>query len=163
MAGVGAASAQADGVGSASARGTGVGVFVGPQSGVDLTNVQYSAVTNCDEAANTGPFIVQASSVPSGGSMTFKRIGANFSSCTSEGSTSVNKGQGFVNIFVAGAFTGIGELNWEFKESPDTVVIDITFGQARLEEFSIVDPQPQPLNGTPGGVWVFGSLPWPAA
>jgi hypothetical protein len=159
VAGVGAAQAQADGVGSASARGTGVGAFVGSQSGVGGGTAQYSAVTNCDEIANTAPFIVQSNSVPSGGSVTFKRIITNASTCTTEGGSSVNKGQGFVNI--TGAFTGIGALNWEFRDSPDTVQIDITFGGGGLERFSLVSPQPQPLNGAPGGVWAFGNLPWP--
>jgi hypothetical protein len=133
----------ADGVGTASARGA-----LG-------TNGGYSAITNCDEAQNTRPFIVRFAG------MTFKRTSTATSTCTSNGSTSVNEGTG------AGTLDGTPyNLSWRFTDSPDTVEFrfeptDPSHCPGCLA-YNFTISQPQPLNGSPGGIWVFGTLRWPA-
>jgi hypothetical protein len=165
VAGVGAATAQADGVGSASARGTDPDavIVILDQFGRPVTlpaTAEYSAVTNCDESANTGPFIVRYSPI-SGTAATFRRTSTDTSTCHSENGTSVSEGTG------AGTVTGVGAdgsatVHWEFTDSPDSVSITLT-GNGALAGALAISGAPLPLNGSPGGVWVFGTLPWPAA
>lgn len=144
-----------DGVGTASARGTdpdasatvtGIGTFPVP--------AQYSAITNCDETANNRPFIVRANA--GGQQIQFNRTGTDTSTCTSSGSTNTNEGTGTGTV--SGAINGPATLHWVFDESPDDVTIDIVGDAGELH----ISGAPQPLSGTPGGVWVFGTLPWPA-
>jgi hypothetical protein len=154
VASVGAAPAQGDGVGTTSARGTaqaGVAVLNGP---LDV-DVQYSAITNCNEAANTRPFIVN---VPFFG-WTFRRTSTDTSTCNTSNGSSVNVGSG-AGTGTGPAFSGPATLVWRFQESPDNVEIHIV-ADSGSQVFA--HGAPQPWNGTPGGVWVFGNLPWPAA
>jgi hypothetical protein len=154
LASIGAAPAQGDGVGTTSARGTaqsGVADLAGPHN----VDVQYSAITNCNEAANTRPFIVN---VPFFG-WTFRRTSTDTSTCNTSDGSSVNVGSG-AGTATGPAFSGPATLAWRFQESPDNVVIHIE-ADSGSEVFAF--GAPQPWNGSPGGVWVFGTLPWPAA
>jgi len=144
-----------DGVGTASARGTDPdAIATVPGTGSFPVSAQFSAVTNCDENANTRPFIAH---VQTPLNVTITRTSTQTSTCHSEGGTSVNEGTGTANV--TGAITDTATFTWRFEESPDTVDIDgTTTGGAELH----ISGAPQPLSGTPGGVWVFGTLPWPA-
>jgi hypothetical protein len=145
-----------DGVGTASARGTDPDASATiPGLGTFPVAAQYSAITNCDETANNRPFIVRASL--GGQSIQFTRTGTDTSTCTSSGSTNTNEGTGTGNV--TGAITGTATVHWVFDESPDDVTIDIV-GDTGAELH--ISGAPQPLSGSPGGVWVFGTLPWPA-
>ncbi len=145
-----------DGVGTASARGTDPDASATvPGLGTFPVTAQYSAITNCDEAQNTRPFIVRA--LLGAQQVTVTRTSTDESTCTSEGSTSVNEGTGAGTA--SGAISGTATISWRFEESPDDVTIDIV-GSTGAEVH--VAGAPAALNGTPGGVWVFGDLPWPA-
>ncbi len=146
-----------DGVGSASARGTDSDASATvPGLGTFPVTAQYSAITNCDEAQNTRPFIVRA--LLGAQQVTVTRTSTDTSTCTSEGSTSVNEGTGTGTA--SGALTGSATISWRFEDSPDNVTIDIV-GDTGAEVH--VSGAPEALNGTPGGVWVFGTLPWPSS
>ncbi|MGH2980856.1 MAG: hypothetical protein ACRDKV_02280 [Solirubrobacterales bacterium] len=162
----GAAPAQAqDGVGGASARGTDPDAvasvpFFGAGESEEVV-AQYSAITNCDEAQNTRPFIVRALD-SAGGQVTVTRTSTDTSTCTSENSTSVNEGTGAGTA--SGGLTGNADISWRFEDSPDNVRIDIACIGCGVLGTTVqfrISGAPQALNGTPGGVWVFGELPWP--
>ncbi len=152
--GVASAQAQEDGVGSASARGTATFVAGG-------TSAQFSAIANCDEAQNTRPFIVRW--FDSGTPHTFTRTATNISTCKGAVGLSVNSG------IAAGTIDGSvpASVSWTFadraEDIQDSVSIEvIPLGPgAGSGVIAQADP-PAPLNGTPGGVWVFGELPWPS-
>ena len=145
-----------DGVGAASARGTDPDASLGTDNAT--TTAQYSAITNCDEAQSTRPFIVRWTD---GGTHTFKKTGAaDTSTCVREGDTSVNEGT------ATGLMDGStpATVEWSFVDGsqvpgPDNVNITVTPQAGDLLDIA---GEPQPLNGTPGGVWVFPDLPWPA-
>ncbi len=88
----------------------------------------------------------------------FTRTSTDTSTCTSEGSTSVNEGTGAGAT--TGAIVGPATVSWRFEDSPDNVVIHIEADNGATLD---VSGAPQALNGSPGGVWVFGTLPWPAS
>jgi hypothetical protein len=148
--------AAADGVGSASARGTDPdGRLTTPAPFPLESTVQYSAITNCDETQNTRPFIVRGTL--GSDQVTVTRTSTETSTCTTENGRSVNEGTG--RGTVSGRLTGDAFISWRFEDSPDHVTIDI-FWNLR---FSLhASGAPQAVSGTPGGVWVFGELPWPA-
>jgi hypothetical protein len=146
-----------DGVGTASARGTDPDASATvPGLGTFPVAAQYSAITNCDETMNNRPFIVRASL--GGQSIQFTRTGTDTSTCTSSGSTNTNEGTGTGTV--SGALSGPADVSWSFSDSPDDVSIDIV-GDTGAELH--ISGAPQALSGSPGGVWVFGTLPWPAA
>ena len=156
VASMGAAPAPAqDGVGSASVRGSDPDAQL--VIGADESSVpaEYSAVTNCDEASNTRPFVGRLPSED----LTFRRTSTATSTCTSENGTSVNEGTGTGTVTL-GVIPFAANLSWRFEESPDHVeiVVETVLGLGSAS----VSGAPQPLNGRPGGVWVFGALPWPA-
>ncbi len=144
--------------GNASARGT------DPDASADVPGVgtvpvtaQYSAITSCDETANNRPFIVRATD-ENGQFTTFTRTSTDTSTCTSEGSTSVNEGTGEGTFNTNGDMTH-ATFSWRFEDSPDNVVMHFDADDGGTLD---VSGAPQALNGSPGGVWVFGDLPWPS-
>jgi hypothetical protein len=161
--------AQEDGVGSVSARGTDPGAFWSPVGEIEA---QLSAITNCDAAQSTRPFIVRWSA--GGTTYTFRKTSVDKSSCFSDGFPesarydTVNKGdgQGTVNGSPA-------TLSWRFTEgdasglpegvSNDHAFVEIILKSGEHLRLHIANPEgdDQSLNGTPGGVWAFGQLPWP--
>jgi hypothetical protein len=161
------AAAQEDGVGSVSARGTDPGAFWSPIGDIEA---QLSAITNCDAAQSTRPFIVRWSA--GGTTYTFRKTSVDISSCYSspEGASydPVNEGdgQGTVNGSPA-------TFSWRFTEgdasglpegvSNDHAFVEIILKSGEHLRLHIADPQgdDQSLNGSPGGVSVFGELPWP--
>ena len=145
-----------DGVGTASARGTDPdAVATVPGIGTFPVSAQFSAVTNCDENANTRPFIAH---VQTPLNVTITRTSTQTSTCHSEGATNVNEGTGTGTV--SGDLSGTATFSWRFEESPDSVHIE---GTTDTGASLTISGAPQPLNGSPGGVWVFGSLPWPSA
>jgi hypothetical protein len=163
------AAAQEDGVGGVSARGTDPGAFWSPVGDIEA---QLSAVTDCDAAQSTRPFLVRW--FAGGTTYTFKKTSVDNSSCFSDGlpeSTrydTVNQGdgQGTVNGSPA-------TFNWRFTEGdasglPEGVSNDHAFVEIILKSgdhlrLQIANPEgdDHSLNGAPGGVWAFGQLPWP--
>jgi hypothetical protein len=150
---MGAASAQADGVGSASARGTLTALvgttipFFGP--------AEVSAISPCDETQSR-PFIVR---IPNG---VFTKSGVNSSGCLSDQDGNTNFGSGVGTWSFSHNMAGTANFTWSFHDGgSDSVNISIE-GTATAAPVNIVGI-PAPLNGSPGGVWVFGTLPWPAA
>jgi hypothetical protein len=145
-----------DGVGTTSARGTDPDATLGTDS--VTTAAQYSAITNCDETQSTRPFVVRWTD---GGTHTFRKTGAAATStCVSEGDTSINEGTG--TGLVDGSTPATVE--WSFVDGsqvpgPDNVNITVVPDTGELLDIA---GEPQPLSGSPGGVWVFGTLPWPA-
>ncbi len=139
--------AAEDGVGSASARGTAF-------NHITAEDAQFSAITNCDEAQNTRPFIVRWTEGAT--THTFTRTSTDTSTCTNVGGSDTNSGTG------AGTIDGTTDasLEWTFSNDADHVLIRIvTVDQGPVV---FIDEAPGPLLGTSGGVWVFGNLPWPA-
>ena len=138
-----------DGVGFASVRGSDPDADLGGAT----VAASYSAITNCDAAQSTRPFYVRWT--VNGTSFLFKKDSVSTSTCFSEGATSIDEGAG------AGTVNGStpASLQWRFEESPDDVSITVTPEGA---DPLIIEGTPQPLNGSPGGVWVFGELPWPS-
>ncbi len=141
-----------DGEGSASARGTDPDATLGAAT----VAAQYSAITNCDEAASTRPFIVRWTN---GGTHTFVKTGAaDTSTCVEESGTNVNEGT------ATGTVDGTpgASVEWSFVDglpSPDNVNITVT--PATGDPLDIAGA-PAALNGSPGGVWTFETTPWPA-
>jgi hypothetical protein len=135
-----------DGVGSASARGTAF-------NHITAQEAQFSAITNCDEAQNTRPFYVRWTE----GTTThlFKRTSTGTSTCSNITGSDTNDGTGAGTI--DGATTAF--LSWTFVNNPDHVLMSISTTDQGPVVF--IDEAPGELSGTPGGVWVFGELPWP--
>jgi hypothetical protein len=148
------AAAAADGVGTASARGTDPDARLGSAA---TTTAQFSAITNCDETQNTRPFIVRWTE--NGTSHTFRRTSTSGSICSNDGIS--NRNQGFGEGIIDGSLL-VG-LSWFFQDSPDSVddSVAISVGTAFGSILDINADPPAALNGTPGGVWAFGTLPWP--
>jgi hypothetical protein len=145
-----------DGVGTASARGTDPdAVATVPGIGTFPVSAQFSAITNCDENSNTRPFIAH---VQTPLNVTITRTSTQTSTCHSEGGTSVNEGTGTGTV--SGDLSGTATFSWRFEESPDAVHIEGTTDTGA--SLTIDAAPPASLNGSPGGVWVFGTLPWPA-
>ena len=163
------AAAQEDGVGSVSARGTDPGAYWSPVGDIEA---QLSAITNCDAAQSTRPFIVRW--FADGTTYTFRKTSVDDSSCFSDGSPegarydAVNQGdgQGTVNESPA-------TFSWRFTDgdasglpegvSNDHAFVAITLKSGEHLRLHIANPEgdDQSLNGAPGGVEVFGELPWP--
>jgi hypothetical protein len=141
---------QQNGVGSASARGTDPDATFGV-SGNPLA-AQFSAITECDADQSTRPFIVRWDT------FTFKKTGTDSSSCFSSGGANVNEGTGTGTVNGTPGAT----VSWHFADGggPDDAQITVTTTDSGA--LNIAESPPQPLNGTPGGVWVRGTLPWPA-
>lgn len=136
-----------DGVGTTSARGTAF-------NHITAGEAQFSAITNCDENANSRPFIVRWTEDST--THTFRRTSTDTSTCTNVGGSDTNTGTGAGTIDGSGSAT----LEWTFSNDPDHVLIRITTDAEGPVVF--IDEAPSALSGSPGGVWVFGELPWPA-
>jgi hypothetical protein len=141
-----------DGVGSASARGTDPDATLG----AGTVAAQFSAISNCDET-QVKPFYVRWTSGST--TNTFKKTGASTTSdCFSSGGANINEGTG------TGTINGAGSANvsWHFADGggPDDVQITVT--PSAGDPLNISATPPAALSGTPGGVWVSGTLPWPA-
>jgi hypothetical protein len=146
-----AGAVPADGVGTTSARGTDPDAALGDGT----VAAQYSAITNCDEVQSMRPFYVRWSEGST--SFLFKKSSVATSTCTSSGGANVNEGtaSGLINGSTP------ADVSWHFADGggPDDVQITVTPDSG--DELTIAGA-PQPWNGSPGGVWVFGDLPWPA-
>lgn len=145
--------AAVNGVGGASARGT------DPDATLRAGTVaaQFSAITNCAAAQSTRPFYVRWTSGST--TNTFKKTGAaSTSKCFSNGGANINEGTGTGTINGTPGAT----VSWHFADGggPDDAQITVTTTDSGA--LNIAESPPQPLNGTPGGVWVRGTLPWPA-
>ena len=144
-----------DGVGTASARGTDPDAQLLPVSAQQAVEAQYSAIANCDETNDTRPFYVRWTEGTT--TNTFQRTGTDTSTCVTEGGVKVNEG------------TGTGTLNgnpgatveWSFVDgvpSPDNVNITVSDDSGPILDIA---GAPEPLFGSPGGVWAFETSPWP--
>jgi hypothetical protein len=157
--------AAVNGVGSASARGTLAGELNGSESVV----AQFSARSNCDAAQSTGPFYVRW--IGSDITFTFKQTGpAKTSGCNSVGSGAfifnANDGTAdgeFQCPFPPDcALDGLpGSVQWQFSSVAAVDGVNITVMDPFGTPFLVLSGEPQPWNGSPGGVWLFGELPWP--
>jgi hypothetical protein len=141
------------GVGFVSARGT-------VTSFPDQIEVQFSAIGNCDTAQDTRPFYVRWSE--GNVSHLFRRTGTDVSFCQTPFGTNAPTIQGFGPGVTDGS---AARAQWQFADGepdgePDQVQIWI-FGPVMDVPVLTVSDVPDPLNGSPGGVWAFGELPWP--
>jgi len=143
------AAGPTDGVGSASARGTDPDASLG----AGTVAAQFSAISNCDETL-VKPFYVRWTS---GGTNTFKKTGASDTSiCFNSGGANINEGTG------SGLVNGStpATVSWHFADgAPDDAQITVTPDVGDPLDISVTPPDP--LSGTPGGVWASGTLPWP--
>ena len=164
------AAAQEDGVGGITARGTDPGAFWSPAG--EIEEAQFSAITNCDAAQSTRPFIVRWSA--GGTTYTFTKTRVDNSNCFSDGlpqsarydSVNEGDGQGTVNgspATFSWRFTDGGTSGPPEGTSNDHAFVEIILESGEHLRLRIDNPEGDEgsLNGTPGGVWAFGQLPWP--
>ncbi len=142
-----------DGVGSVSVRGTDPNATLGASS----VAAQISAIINCDEGQSTRPFIVRWTAGST--TYTFTKTSVDTSRCFSNSGFSVNQGNGEGTVNGVHATMGWTLLDGSQVPGPDG--IDLSIHPDSGDSLGL-GGQLQPLFGTPGGVWVFGTLPWPA-
>ncbi len=146
--------ARVDGVGSASVRGTDPDADFGAGS----VAAQLSGIINCDETQSTRPFIVRW--ISAGTTYTFTKTSVGSSRCFSGDSPGVNANAGGGEGMVNGVHATFSWILVDVAQNPANDAVEISIQPDSGNPLGIAG-QLQPLNGTPGGVWVFGSLPWP--
>ncbi len=138
-------------------------------------SAQFAAITNCHASLSTRPFLVRWS--VHGTTFTFRKTRVLGSRCLSNSSgASVIRGFGRGRMSFAGARRGASRhlrhrkrarFRWRFSDpstsdsgGSDRVRIRIASRSGPILRIRVSPPAP--LSGTPGGVWAFGALPWPA-
>ena len=126
------------------------------------TSPSFSAATDCVASQSTRPFVIRWS----GGTSGFTKTAVTSVSCTDDPSVPT-VGLDTQTGHAVGFLFPLGEaatLDWRFVDGGPGSAADIV----ELHINAIPDPPccdvlnvgpgpPGPLNGTPGGVWAFGS------